>query len=142
SFNLTLALAAVPAARWARNHGPGRVVALGLAVFAGAGLACGLSTDLASLITARAVQGLAGAATITAALELLSLTLAVERRAVVIWVGAGAVGAALGPAVGGLLTEFVSWQSIFLIQVPICLLAGAPLLRVAIEETRVWVRPA
>lgn len=140
-FNLTLALLAVPAASWARRHGPGRVVAIGLAVFAGAGLACGLANDLASLITARAVQGLGGAAVVTAALELLSLTLGSDRRAIPIWVGAGAIGAALGPAVGGLLTEFVSWQSIFLIQVPICILCGVPLFGVVVAETREWTKP-
>lgn len=140
-FNLTLALVAVPAASWAKRHGPGRVAAVGLAVFAGASLACGLSSDLASLITARAVQGLGGAATVTAALELLSLTLGSDRRAIPIWVGAGAIGAALGPAIGGLLTEFVSWQSIFLIQVPICIFCGVPLFGVVIEETREWVKP-
>ena len=141
SFNLTLALAAVPAAAWARRFGPGRVAALGLAVFAGASLACGLSDDLTSLITARAVQGLGGAATVTAALELLTTSLGSDRRAIPVWVGAGAIGAALGPAIGGLLTEFVSWQSIFLIQVPICLLAGAPLLAAVRDESREWTRP-
>lgn len=140
-FNLTLAVAAVPAATLARRHGPGRVAAVGLAVFAGAGLACGLSNDLASLLVGRAVQGLGGAATVTAALELLSLTLGSDRRAIPIWVGAGAIGAALGPAVGGLLTEFVSWQSIFLLQVPLCLLCGAPLFGAVVEETREWVKP-
>lgn len=141
-FNLTLALGAVPAASWARRHGPGRVAAVGLAVFAGASLACGLSTDLASLIVGRSVQGLGGAATVTAALELLSLTLGSDRRAIPVWVGAGAIGAALGPAVGGLLTEFISWQSIFLIQVPICILCGSALFGVVVEETREWVRPS
>lgn len=141
-FNLTLALAAVPAASWARRHGPGRVAAVGLAVFAGASLACGLSNDLASLILARAVQGLGGAATVTASLELLSITLGSDRRAIPVWVGAGAIGAALGPAVGGLLTEFVSWQSIFLIQVPICILCGTQIFSVVVEETREWTKPS
>lgn len=141
-FNLTLAVGAIPAASWARRHGPGRVAAVGLAVFAGASLACGLSSDLASLIAGRAVQGIGGAATVTAALELLSLTLGSDRRAIPVWVGAGAIGAALGPAVGGLLTEFVSWQSIFLIQVPVCILCGAALFGVVVEETREWVKPS
>ena len=47
-------------------------------------------------------------------LELLPATVGSERRAVSVWAIAGATGAALGPAVGGLLTELVSWQSIFL----------------------------
>ena len=62
SFNLVMALAAVPAALLARRVGPGRAAAVGLAVFAGAGLACGLADELSTLILARCVQALGGAA--------------------------------------------------------------------------------
>ncbi|HEV7769801.1 MAG TPA: MFS transporter [Solirubrobacterales bacterium] len=134
SFNLVMALAAVPAALLARRVGPGRTAAVGLAVFAGAGLACGLSDQLSTLIVARCVQALGGAAAVTAALELLPATVGSERRAAAIWAGAGATGAALGPAVGGVLTELVSWQSIFLIQVPVALAAAVPILAVAKHE--------
>jgi MFS family permease len=134
SFNLVMALAAVPAALLARRLGPGRTAAVGLAVFAGAGLACGVAEELSTLIAARCVQALGGAAAVTAALELLPATVGSERRATSIWAAAGATGAALGPAVGGLLTELVSWQSIFLIQVPIALAAAVPILAVAKHE--------
>ncbi len=134
SFNLVMALAAVPAAHLARRIGPGRAAAIGLAVFAGAGLACGLSTELSTLIAARCVQALGGALAVTAVLELLPVTVGSERRAVAIWATAGAAGAALGPAVGGLLTELVSWQSIFLLQAPIAIAAGVPVLAVARHE--------
>ena len=60
---------------------PGRAAAIGLAVFAGAGLACGLSADLSTLIAARCVQALGGAAAVTAVLELLPATVGSERRA-------------------------------------------------------------
>ncbi len=134
SFNLVMALAAVPAALLARRAGPGRTAAIGLAVFAGAGLACGIADELSTLILARCVQALGGAAAVTAALELLPATVGSERRATAVWASAGATGAALGPALGGLLTELVSWQSIFLIQVPIALAAAAPILAVAKHE--------
>jgi MFS family permease len=134
SFNLVMALAAVPAAHLARRIGPGRAAAIGLAVFAGAGLACGLSNELSTLIAARCVQALGGALAVTAVLELLPATVGSERRAVAIWATAGATGAALGPAVGGLLTELVSWQSIFLIQAPLAIAAGVPVLAVARHE--------
>ena len=81
SFNLVMALAAVPAALVARRVGPGRAAAVGLAIFAGAGLACGLADDLSTLIAARCVQALGGAAAVTAALELLPATVGSERRA-------------------------------------------------------------
>lgn len=134
SFNLVMALAAVPAALLARRVGPGRAASIGLAVFAGAGLACGLADELSTLIAARCVQALGGALAVTAALELLPATVGSERRAATVWAAAGATGAALGPAVGGLLTELVSWQSIFLIQVPVSLAAAVPILAVAKHE--------
>jgi len=134
SFNLVMALAAVPAAHLARRIGPGRAAAVGLAVFAGAGLACGLASELSTLIAARCVQALGGALAVTAALELLPATVGSERRAVAIWATAGATGAALGPALGGLMTELVSWQSIFLIQAPLAIAAGVPILAVARHE--------
>ena len=83
SFNLVMALAAVPAALVARRVGPGRAAAVGLAIFAGAGLACGASSHLSTLIVARCVQALGGAAAVTAALELLPATVGSERRATV-----------------------------------------------------------
>jgi MFS family permease len=142
SFNLVMALAAVPAAHLARRIGPGRAAAVGLAIFAGAGLACGLADNLSTLIVARCIQALGGAAAVTAALELLPATVGSERRATRVWASAGATGAALGPAVGGVLTELVSWQSIFLIQVPVALAAAVPILAVAKHEmaTRVIER--
>jgi predicted MFS family arabinose efflux permease len=142
SFNLVMALAAVPAAIVARRVGPGRAAAVGLAIFAGAGLACGLSDQLSTLLVARSVQAIGGALAVTAALELLPVAVGSERRASVVWASAGATGAALGPALGGILTQLVSWQSIFLLQVPVALAAAVPILAVARDEmsTRVIER--
>jgi MFS family permease len=142
SFNLVMALAALPAAHLARRVGPGRAAAIGLAVFAGASLACAVSDQLSTLIAARCVQALGGAAAVTAVLELLPATVGSERRAAALWATAGATGAALGPAVGGLLTELVSWQSIFLIQLPIALAAAVPILAVAKHEAATGVLSA
>jgi MFS family permease len=142
SFNLVMALAAVPAAHLARRAGPGRAAAVGLAVFAGASVACGISAELGTLIAARCVQALGGALAVTAVLELLPATVGSERRATAVWATAGATGAALGPAVGGLLTELVSWQSIFLVQVPVALAAAVPILAVARHEAATGVLAA
>ncbi len=142
SFNLVMALAALPSAHLARRVGPGRTAAVGLAVFAGAGLACGIADQLSTLIAARCVQALGGAAAVTAVLELLPATVGSEQRAAGLWALAGATGAALGPAIGGLLTELVSWQSIFLIQVPIALAAAVPILAVARHEAATGVLSA
>ncbi len=134
SFNLVMAFAAVPAAHLARRVGPGRTAAVGLAIFAGAGLACAASEQLSTLIAARSVQAIGGAAAVTAVLELMPATVGSEKRAAALWATAGATGAALGPAIGGLLTELVSWQSIFLIQVPIALAAAVSIFAVARHE--------
>ncbi len=139
SFNLVMALAAVPAALLARRVGPGRAAAVGLAIFAGAGIACGVADQLSTLILARCVQALGGALAVTACLELLPATVGSERRAAKVWATAGATGAALGPAVGGILTELVSWQSIFLLQVPLALAAAVPILAVAKHEAATGV---
>jgi predicted MFS family arabinose efflux permease len=140
-FNLVLALLAVPAAHLARRYGPGRSAAVGLAVFAGGSLVCGLATGLGPLLTGRAVQAAGGAVAVVGALELMVSTFGDDRKAIATWVGAGAIGAAVGPGLGGLLTELVSWQSIFLIQVPIAILAGVPLREIVIHETREWKIP-
>ncbi|MCO5315044.1 MAG: MFS transporter [Solirubrobacterales bacterium] len=141
SFNLVLAVAAVPGAWLARRFGPGRSAAVGLAVFAGGSLVCAAATGLGPLITGRMVQAAGGAVAVTAALELMISGYGTEKRAIMAWVGAGAIGAAVGPGIGGLLTELVSWQSIFLIQVPIAILAGVPLRDTVIAETREWRIP-
>ena len=129
SFNLVLALAAVPAAFASAAVGPARLTVAGLVVFALASLACGLADSIGVLLVARCAQALGGAAAICAALELLPSVVGSERRAATAWAAAGAAGAALGPGIGGLMTELISWQSIFLAQVPatlaLALLPGA-----------------
>ena len=75
------------------------------------------------------------------AVAMLVSTFGDNRRAIATWVGAGAIGAAIGPGLGGLLTELVSWQSIFLVQVPVAIVAGVPLKDIVVQETREWKIP-
>jgi MFS family permease len=118
SFNLVLAVTAVPAAYIARRA-PRGVFAVGAVVFSCASLACGLATSFDVLIGARGAQAVGAALIVTAALDLLSETLGSDARAAQVWVFAGVLGAALGPAIGGILTQALGWESIFLVQVPI-----------------------
>ncbi len=134
AFNLVLAAVAVPAAFATRSFGAARVTLAGLALFGLASLACGLADGINLLIAARCAQAIGGAAAVCGALELLPAVCGSERRAATTWAAAGAAGAALGPGVGGLLTELISWQSIFLIQVPVALLAALPLVPLARTE--------
>ena len=60
---------------------------------------------------------------VVAALVLLPPLVASQRRAVAVWVAAGTVGAALGPAAGGVLTETISWRAVFAVQAPLALAA-------------------
>ena len=124
SYNLVLALLAVPAAYVARRR-PRAAFAAGVVVFAGSSLACGLAPSFEVLVGARCVQALGGALIVTAALDLLSGQTGDDARAARIWVAAGVLGAALGPAAGGILTQMLGWESIFLVQVPLALVTLA-----------------
>lgn len=130
SFNLVLAALAVPAAYLARRR-PRDAFGAGTVVFAGASLGCGLAPSFELLVAARCVQAVGAALIVTAALDLLSETLASDENAVRVWVAAGVLGAALGPALGGVLTQVVGWESIFLVQVPVALVLLAALRGIA-----------
>jgi MFS family permease len=122
AFNLVLAAVVLPAAYVARRR-PRAAFVVGTAVFAASSLACGLAPWFELLLAGRCVQAVGAALVIVAALALLSS----EPGAVRLWVAAGVLGAALGPALGGVLTELLGWRSIFLVQVPAALV---PLLAV------------
>jgi MFS family permease len=126
AFNLALALAAVPAAIVARRIGPARIEAAGLVVFAAASGAAALAGSLETVIAARCVQAVSGAAVVCAALELLPAVATSVERGVRVWVGAAAVGSAVGPAIGGVLTQALSWRAVFAVQVPIAIAVLAP----------------
>ena len=121
AFNLALALSVLPAARAARRE-PRGGWALGLAVFTLASLACALAPSQALLIVFRVIQASGGALTVACAIELLARSRGSHELAAPVWGAAGTIGLAIGPAAGGLLTELLSWQAIFLVQVPLLLL--------------------
>jgi MFS family permease len=122
SFNLALALAAVPAALVARRR-PAPVFGFGVIVFAAASLLCALSPSFGVLVGGRTVQGVAGAAVVCAALDLLADAMGADAPAARIWALAGVLGASLGPAAGGVLTQLLGWESIFFVQAPVVLIA-------------------
>lgn len=139
AFNLALAVAAIPAAGLVRRVGAARLCSVGLLLFAAASLGCALAPSLGVLIGARAVQGLAGAAAVCAALDLLPQSAGGDRGAARSWAAAGIAGAALGPALGGLLTQVFSWQAIFIVQVPMALV---PAVVIGFNGERSPVTPA
>ena len=104
-----------------------KVFVFGLALFALASLAGGLSNDQGLLIAARAAQGLGGAVIAPASLSILTTTFTEVRernRAVGIWGAMGGAGGAAGVLLGGVLTDLLSWRWILFINVPIGLLAA------------------
>ena len=121
SYNLGLAIAAVPAAYVARRR-PVLAFLIGTVVFAGASLACGLAPSFAVLLAGRGVQAVGGALLVCASLDLLSEVEGSDAKAVRVWAAAGIAGAALGPAAGGILTQTLGWESIFLVQAPLALI--------------------
>jgi len=118
SFNLALAVSALPAAYVARRR-PVPVFALGVVVFAAAALVCAFAPSFNVLVASRSVQGVAGAAAVCAALDLLSQATGADAPAARVWALAGVAGLALGPAVGGILTQLFGWESIFALQAPL-----------------------
>ena len=99
-----------------------RILMLGLAVFTGASLACGLATGDAFLIGSRALQGLGAAIMLPAALSIVMNMFeegAERNKALGVWGAIGASGATVGLITGGLLTRFAGWQYIFYLNVPI-----------------------
>jgi EmrB/QacA subfamily drug resistance transporter len=115
-----------------------RLFMVGLAVFSLSSLLCGLAWSESSLIAFRATQGLGGALLAPAALALLMTTFAEGRErntALGIYGAAAGSGAAAGVLLGGVLTSYLSWPSIFFINVPIGLAAIA-LTPVLLRESR------
>jgi len=101
------------------------IFVIGLVVFTLSSLACGLSSSAPELIGARAVQGVGAALMMPATLSIISATFAVRERgtAIGIWAGVSAMALAIGPLLGGLITEHISWNWIFFVNVPIGVLA-------------------
>jgi EmrB/QacA subfamily drug resistance transporter len=120
------------------RHGRRRMLLLGLAVFGGASAWAASAGDVDSLIAARAVMGAGAALVMPATLSLLVsvFTDARERSmAIGLWAATAGLGVALGPVVGGFLLERFAWGSIFLVNVPVIVVAIAGGLRVLPESS-------
>jgi EmrB/QacA subfamily drug resistance transporter len=121
-----------PAGRVADVIGRRTLMVAGVAIFTAMSLAAALAPSLALLLVARAVQGIGAAAMIPASLAVVLADTPPERRAAAIgaWSAAGALAAAAGPALGGVLVDALGWRSLFLVNVPfgLAILAGTVLI--------------
>jgi len=119
-YTVVLAAGLIPAERAMRRAGAARTGAAGLALFAVATLACAAANSLALLLVARGVQALGGAAALVAAFALL----AAGRDARRLWLAAAVLASAVGPTLGGALTQAFDWRAIFLTQAPVAAAAA------------------
>ncbi|MFE5730821.1 MFS transporter [Streptomyces sp. NPDC056528] len=124
-YLLALAVALITAGKLGDRFGHRQTFLIGIAGFAAASGAIGLSHSIGAVIAFRVLQGLFGALLMPAALGLLRATFPAEKlnMAIGIWgmvIGASTAG---GPIVGGLLVEHVSWQSVFFVNVPVGVVA-------------------
>jgi len=135
-YNVVVAAFLVPAGRIADRLGRRRVFFAGLALFLLGSVVCGAASSAAMLIAARVVQALGGAALIPASLGLVLAEVRAEKRAVAtsVWAATGAVAAATGPSLGGVLVETTSWRWAFFVNLVIAIgMLRAPRL---LRETR------
>jgi EmrB/QacA subfamily drug resistance transporter len=137
AYALTFAVFMLTGGKLADFFGRRRIFLLGLAVFTLSSLACGLATGGEMLIGARTVQGLGAALMLPATLSIISATFPADQRgmAIGIWAGVSAMALAIGPLIGGLITEHIDWSWIFFVNVPIGVL-GLLVGRIVIDESR------
>jgi EmrB/QacA subfamily drug resistance transporter len=136
-YALTFAALMLTGGKLADHYGRRLTFVVGLTIFTLASLGCGLAESGDVLIAARIVQGVGAALMNPATLSIISATFPPEQRGMAIgmWAGVSALALAIGPLVGGLLTEHLDWSWIFFVNVPVGVLAVAVSLLV-IEESR------
>ena len=123
-YTIVFAAVLVPAGRWADRVGRRRLFVAGLAAFSVGSLFCGLAPGVAALIAARVVQAAGAGLMVPASLSLLLAAVPAQARsrAIGTWSAIGALGATLGPVIGGSLVQF-SWRWVFWINLPVGLVA-------------------
>ncbi|QEV56934.1 DHA2 family efflux MFS transporter permease subunit [Streptomyces platensis] len=124
-YALALAALLMLAGSAADRYGRRRLYVAGLTLFALASLVCGLAPDAGVLVAARAVQGVGAAAMFATNTPLLMAAYQGRDRGVAfgVWGGTSGAAAAIGPVLGGLLTEYVDWRAIFLVNLPLTAVA-------------------
>jgi EmrB/QacA subfamily drug resistance transporter len=113
------------------RYGRRRVFLVGVGWFAAASLLCGLAQDTGQLIAARVLQGVGGALLTPGSLALIQSSFRPEDRAKAIglWSGLAGIAGLIGPFLGGVLVDTLSWRLVFLLNVPIAALVVVMALR-------------
>jgi EmrB/QacA subfamily drug resistance transporter len=133
-YAIVFAALLVPAGKLGDILGRRRIFVVGLAAFAAGSALCAAAPSLAFLVGARVVQAVGAAAVTPNSLGLVLPVFPTHKRPLAIsgWAAIGAVGAASGPPLGGILTQ-ISWHWIFIVNVPLALVAAVAALRVLVE---------
>ena len=137
AYALTFGVLLLSGGKLADLLGRRTIFIAGLVIFTAASLWCGLAGDASSLIAARTVQGVGAALMNPATLSIIAATFPPRQRgtAIGIWAGVSALALAIGPLAGGLLTEKISWNWIFFVNVPVGVIAVLAA-RLFIDETK------
>ena len=137
AYALTFAVIMLTGGKLADFFGRRRIFLIGLVTFTISSLACGLAATGGTLIGARTLQGIGAALMLPATLSIISATFPAHQRgmAIGIWAGVSAMALAIGPLIGGLITEHINWSWIFFVNVPIGVL-GLIVGRLVIKESR------
>src|SRR5579884_2043095 len=136
AYGIAFAAGIITAAALGDRFGRRRVFNYGLALFTLASAACALAPNAGELIAARTVQGVAGAVVLPLSLTILTTAFPAEKRGMIVGVYGGLAGlaVALGPVVGGLVTQAIDWHWIFWLNVPIGVVAALLGLRLLPES--------
>jgi EmrB/QacA subfamily drug resistance transporter len=137
AYVLTYAALLMASGNFADLRGRRKSMLIGLVVFAVSSAGCGLATSSLLLNIARAVQGIGGAFLLTASLAILSnaFTGAERTHAFAFWGAALGIALAVGPIIGGVITNYFGWRWVFLVNVPASAILVVATLRY-IEESR------
>jgi EmrB/QacA subfamily drug resistance transporter len=135
-YLLALAVLLIPGGKLGDRIGRRLVFSIGITGFALASLGCALSTSIGMLVVFRVLQGISGAMLMPNTLAILRATFPQEKltQAVGIWGATTALAVASGPIIGGLLVQHISWESIFLLNLPLGALALTMTLAVVRES--------
>jgi EmrB/QacA subfamily drug resistance transporter len=137
AYALTFGVLLLTGGKLADLLGRRRIFVIGLVVFTASSFVCGISNSATTLIAARTVQGIGAALMNPATLSIITATFPPRQRgtAIGIWAGVSAMALAVGPLIGGFLTEHANWSWVFFINVPIGIL-GIVAAFIFIDESR------